>query len=38
MLENVAFPLQGRGAKKAAREEKARTSLAIVGLEDIADM
>lgn len=37
VLENVAFPLQGRGVRKAERLAKARESLAVVGLSDSAD-
>jgi NitT/TauT family transport system ATP-binding protein len=33
--ENVAFPLQGAGVRKAERRERAERSLAAVGLSDV---
>ncbi len=36
-IQNVAFPLEGKGVPKADREETARKCLADVGLEQAAD-
>lgn len=35
--DNVAFPLQSRGMRKAERRDRAQRALESVGLEDVAD-
>jgi NitT/TauT family transport system ATP-binding protein len=36
VIDNVAFGLEGAGLSRAARHEKARAALAVVGLSDLA--